>query len=363
MITSGLVAVSRIAARAVWMALLLVASGCGPASGEHAAGDTARSPAGASRGEGGASRSFGASIDTVWSIEGARAESLLTEAHFIAAGGGRVYVADATHGIVAFDADGRSLWSAALPAVEGPSVTSVGALVVLNERLLVVADRGTGTIRHLTRDGRFTGAHRLDEQWTLHSLCALSDSTLLLTSGDAPLGVVALDGRTLRHAELPWPGLRDADRMLQQSVVASAPDGEGCVVAQSIGGAFAFTPNGERFDTASYVEQRPLPKIIVHVDTVPDGVVTSRAMPPDHAPTAERAAIAGGRIYIAYGGDVPSRDGLVDVYDRPSLAYRASLRLGVPVRALAASGDTLYVLHDASGETGLLGLRVSLRAP
>jgi hypothetical protein len=309
------------------------------------------------------SRVFSATIDTLWSIHGVRAESLFTEAHFLAAGTGRVYVADATHGVVAFDSNGRAMWRAALPAITGPSAGSVGALVVVDDSLLVVADRGTGTLRHLTSGGRFIGAHRLDEHWTLHSICALSDSTLLLTSGDAPLGIVTLDGRTVRHPELPWPELRDRDRMLQQSVVASAPEGRGCVVAQSVGGGFAFTPNGERFDTASYVEQRPLPEILVQVDTVPDGIVTSRAMPPDHAPTAERAATAGDRIYIAYGGDVPSREGLVDVYERPSLAYRVSLRLGVPVRALAASGDTLYVLHDASGETGLLGLRVSLRAP
>lgn len=304
-----------------------------------------------------AERRLSVAADTLWTLTSAERDAVLIDPQAIAAAGGMVALLEASS-VTFLDAAGQSPVRHEVPPASGApghSATMVpdaaGSVLVLRE----------GAVTRLSRDGGAGAPAVLAQSWSLHTACALDGRGVVLTAGDTPIGVVATDGRPLGPLEYPWPALRDSALLLQQVLAASSPGTPGCVFAQSVGSGFATTADGLTFDTASYVERVPLPVIQTRVDSTADGVVRSQSVPRDIAYTAMRLAVSDRFIVVAFGGATPRRRGLVDVYDRGSRAYLGSAMLEVPIQGLAASGDTLYVMHDAQGTPQLAALR--LRPP
>jgi len=270
-----------------------------------------------------------------------------------------VFVSDRVAGLVALDARGKRLWLASDSRGAGVTGPALGALTLRSDSTIVVTERsGTRLLRARVAGG---AVHHivLDRRWNPNTICALTDSTLLLTMGEAPLVVVDGAGRELNRPVYPWLALRDSSLILQQTVVASSPVATGCLVAQAFGGGFATTDDGLRFRMLETPEAVALPRVVETVDSAAASITRSTRLV-DPVAAAIHAAVTDTLAIIAFGGATPVREGLIDVYDRRSGAYLGSAKAGTPIRAMAAAGDTLFVLHRFEGRVALTAWRLSV---
>lgn len=337
----------------VLAAALIAQSGCTSSSESAPAAvprETHREPANRAR-------AMTVALDSLWRLTPSDSGAI-REPAFVAAGWGRVFVSDGVAGLVALDAGGKLLSPASDSRRAGVTGQALGALTLRSDSTIVVTERsGTRLLR-----GRVAGGALdhivLDRRWNPNTVCALTDSTVLLTMGEAPLVVLDRAGRELHWPLYPWLALRDSSVMLQQTVVASSPAATGCLIAQAFGGGFATTDDGLRFRVFETPEAVALPHVVETVDSTAASVTRSTRLV-DPVAAAIQAAVTDTLAIIAFGGATPVREGLIDVYDRRSGAYLGSAKVGAPIRALAAAGDTLFVLHRFEGRVALTAWRLS----
>jgi hypothetical protein len=129
------------------------------------------------------------------------------------------------------------------------------------------------------------------------------------------------------------------------------------VIALMVGNEFALVFNEDSVRFHPFIESIDVPAVRHTVETAGDQITTTSGFVA-RASTAESVAMDDTLVLVAFGGAGARRDGLIDLYDRGSGAYRASVRLGVPIRALAVGNEALYVLHAQSGLPALLALRL-----
>lgn len=300
-------------------------------------------------------RHFTVQLDTLWSRSSADEQWAFIAAQSIAAGRGHLVLLD-TEVVTFLDGAGQVRVRHAVPP--GGRASASAALAIDHDGTAVVVRHGA--ITRVPADGGITRTVPLADEWSLHTACTPASGTVVLSAGPVPIALVGGDGRLTREWPYPWPALRDSALLLQQVLVASTPGVPGCVIAQSVGSGFATTADGTQFDTATYIERVALPVVTTRVDSTPDGVVRRQSMPPDIIYTARRLAASARYVVIGFGGATPRRRGLIDVYDRATRAYLGSAMLEAPILDLAASGDTLFVLHELRGTPHLAALRLRL---
>ena len=325
--------------RTALCALLIGAtSACG---GERSSGNMNAAPAG------NGPRNFLTSIDTFWVAGGVEDDSQFVEPWFVAAGGGAVFVSDADKGLITLTDAGNSSWRAS--GLFGP-------LAVLAESTLVAVRSSDRYLTFFDMDGarqNFATATGVPET---QSLCASTDRTMLVTGGPARLTSVGRwGGSPVAHA-FPWPELLDSSSLLRQTVVASSSGRSGCVIALVVGNQFALTHGPDSLSFHPFVESIVVPAVRETVDTAGDAITTTTSFV-SRATAAESIAMDDSLIFIAFGGATPHREGLIDIYDRETGAYRSSVKLGVRIRAVAAGNGAVYVLHSNSGVPALAALR------
>lgn len=297
-------------------------------------------------------------LDSLWRITPSDSGAIV-EPVFVAAGWGRVFVSDAVAGLVALDASGQREWPVPNARGAGRFGQAFGALTLRRDSTIVMTERSGTRLLRARVTGRGVDQVVLDRRWNPNAICAPTDSTLLLTMGEAPLGVVDGDGREVGRPPYPWLAMRDSSLILQQTVVASSPTATGCLVAQAFGGGFAITDDGNQFRVFETPETVALPGVVETIDSTATSITRStRLVEPVLA--AVQAAVTDTLAIIAFGGATPVREGLIDLYDRRTGAYLGSAKLGAPVRALAAAGDTLFVLHRFEGRVALTAWRLSV---
>lgn len=300
-------------------------------------------------------RSFLVGADTLWRRGGPAEDSLFREPVQLGAGFGRVYLADSRLGVLAFDAAGAQLWRT--PGEEGgpAGVGQTRAFVVDSPASPLVLDR-TGRLVRLDSAGRVAHAAYISGARSPSSLCRLSDRALLETDFDDGYKELERSGQLRDTPEYPFPALADSSHLLKALTLASAPDADGCIIAQLVGNEFAIRDVfGVR--RVPYVEQIVLPPVQLTIDSFPGGSRREeKLLSPIH--TAERVATTKQLIAISFGGASPRRDGIIDLYDRAAGRYLGTVRIGTPVDAVALAGDTLYVAHLVSGVPALTALRL-----
>lgn len=303
-----------------------------------------------------ASRAMVVTLDSLWRITAADTGALVEPA-FVAAGFGRVFVTDAVTGLVALGPDGRLLWTAAGQGYPGQQ--SLGALTVRSDSTIAIVERSGTRLWTARVDNGTMRETILARRWSPNTVCTPTDSTVLLTMSDAPLGLVHRNGREVDLPAYPWIGMRDSAVILQQTIAASSSTADGCLIAQAFGGGFALTDDGIRYRVFETPEVVSFPRVLESVDSTADAITRSTRLA-ETVPAAIQAALTDRHVMIAFGGSTPRREGLVDLYDRGSATYLGSAKIGAPVRALAASGDTLLVLHGFEGRTALTAWRFRL---
>jgi hypothetical protein len=291
-------------------------------------------------------------FDTAWILGASERDSVFVDPWYVTAGGGGVFVSDAERGLLAFSDSGAPRWNT--PGVLGP-------LTVLSDTVLA-AMRGDGSVVLLdVRTGReiFSTASGVQQA---QALCAVSNKHLLIAGSPDGLTMVDRWGGTPVDYPFPWRALRDSSSLHQQSILAAAAGHPDCVIALVVGNEFAITHGADSTTFHPYVEAITVPPVRRTVETAGDEITTTTAFV-SRASAAKSVAVDDSLIYIAFGGATPNREGLVDVYDRASGAYRTSVKVGVSIRGLATGGGVLFVLHSHSAVPALAALRLHALLP
>lgn len=299
------------------------------------------------------SRSMTAVAETLWIAGSTADESLFTDPWHIAATSGGVMVVDVARGLLVFGDSGEPRWSGASPAAGGV----LGPIAALDDSTIVVVRSDNAELRYFDAGGRERHPSRSTDTRDVRAVCALDARTLLLGGGTDRLATVSRDGGVTTPYRFPWPSLRDSASLLRQTVLASTPSREGCVIALAVGEGFAITRGSDSTTVHPYLERIELPPVAHTVETAGDRVTTTTRFL-RRATAAASIAVDDSSIYIAFGGATPRRRGLVDIYDRETGAYRASLELGNPILSLAAGAGALHVQYLDSGVPTLAALRI-----
>lgn len=292
-------------------------------------------------------RNFNTAIDTLWVAGGVEYDSLFVEPWFVAAGGGAVFVSDTDRGLLAFTDSGTAAWHAS--GLFGPlAVLAESTLVAVrwDDRYLLFFDMHGERLPFATA----TGVPQTQ------SLCASTERTILVTGGPARLTSVGRWGGSPTAHPFPWRELLDKSSLLRQTFVASSSGRPGCVIALVVGNQFALTHAPDSLSFHPFVESIVVPAVRHTADTAGDRITSTESFA-FRATAAEDVAMDDSLIFIAFGGSTPHREGLIDIYDRTTGAYRSSFKLGVRIRAIAAGNGSVYVLHSKSGVPALAALR------
>jgi hypothetical protein len=294
-----------------------------------------------------AQRSLTTTFDTAWILGASERDSLFVDPWYVAAGGGGVFVSDAERGLLAFSNSGVPRWNT--PGMLGP-------LTVLSDTVLAAMRGDRSVVLLHVRTGReiFSAASGVDQA---QALCAVSDKHLLIAGSPDGLTMIDRWGGTAVEYPSPWRALRDSSSLHRQSTLAAAAGHPGCVIALVVGKEFALTQGADSITFHSFVETITVPPVRRTVETAGDEITTTTAFV-SRASAAKSVAMDDSLIYIAFGGATPSREGLIDVYDRASGAYRTSVKVGVSIRGLATADGVLFVLYSRSGVPALAALRL-----
>lgn len=332
------------------LAALLLTVACSPE--RDAAVSNARTTAAV------ASRTFAIDAETLWVRGGAERDSVFVEPWYVAAGHGTVFVSDAERGLLAFTDSGQALREGGGAIHRG----LLGPIVVFSDSTVAVVRRSDGALHLFDAAGARLAHVPATEAPEANGMCALDAYRVLLAGGPRSLTIADRRGGPPLALPFPWQRLRDSSILLQQTVVASSVGREGCVVAQVVGNEFAVMDREDSVRFHRFIEAIEIPPVRQTVETAGDQIATTSAFV-SRVSSAESVAMDDSLIFVAFAGSSARREGVVDVYDRESGAYRASVRIGVPIRALSAGNGALYVLHAGAGLPALLALRLTLPEP
>lgn len=298
-------------------------------------------------------RAFPIRAETLWTRGGTESDSIFADPWFLAAGSGGVFVTDADRGLIALTDSGTLRYGAGAPTYR----ELLGPITVLADSTLVLARRSDGALHFFDPAGKRYPQVPASEAPQALGLCALDDQHFLLAGGPRSLTIVDRRGGTPLPFPIPWTHLRDSSTLLQQTVIASSAGRTGCVIALVVGNEFALL-NGEDSTTFHpFIESIEIPAVRHTIETAGDQITTTDAFV-TRAITAESVAMDDTLVFVAFAGAGARREGLVDLYDRGTGRYRSSLRLGVPIQALATGNGALYVLHSSEGIPTLMALRL-----
>ena len=298
-------------------------------------------------------RAFTVAAETLWIRGSTEDDSLFVDPWYVAAGGGGVFVTDADRGLLALTPTGVPRDGADGLLHRG----LLGPVAMLSDSTVVVVRRSDGALHLFDASGRRHADVPATEVPQAQGMCALDEQRLLLSGGPRSLTIVDRRGGTPLPLPFPWRTLRDSSTLLQQTAVASAFGRTGCVIALMVGNEFALVFNEDSVRFHPFIESIDVPAVRHTVETAGDQITTTSGFVA-RASTAEGVAMDDTLVLVAFGGAGARREGLIDLYDRGSGAYRASVRLSVPIRALAVGNEALYVLHAQSGLPALLALRL-----
>ena len=294
-----------------------------------------------------------------WLRGGSERDTLLAYPRQAVADARNLYILDSGRGeIVALRAvDGALAWRTGRTRAPATPPLAPAAIAPLPGGGLAVVDVRHHTISLLDPEGHLRASRDLPPTvGSVRALCALSHTHFLAATGDTSHALLELrDDAPPRHLPLPWRDLAARHYLTTQAWLAGSAARPRCLVALVLGRGFSLY-DGERYTPpASYVEPFELPAVTRTRRTDGDRTVVRERLSNDRT-AARDAAIGGGWIAIAFGGETGLRARLVDFYDEHSGAYLGTTPLGRRVSAIAAHGSHLYVLYQHVGRPAVAAL-------
>ena len=295
-----------------------------------------------------AERTFlAAEMDSLWSIGGTAADTLLLNPYWLSAGADGVTLWDGgRNAVIRVSAEGELLWTFGRQGGGPGEFRTVRGIAQLPDGGAAVVDNVNERLTIIDRDGRLAGETNLSGL-APESVASLHDGDLVvLTRSDDPAFLVSDEtGVVVDSMGFPSRPYRDLSPMARQGRIVGA--GAGWVFGFTVGNGWWRMGGDRAAEGFPYAEHADFPGIET---TVREAVVDGRTVTTRSTRTSERVSTAmnfgarGDTVFFHYYGESNARGYLLDLFSLADGSYLGSVMLPAWARSLAIGPDALYTL-------------------
>ena len=295
-----------------------------------------------------AERAFlSADMDSLWSIGGTAADTLLLNPYWLSAGAEGVTLWDGgRHAVVRISAEGEVLWTFGRQG-EGPGeFRTVRGIAQLPGGGAAVVDNVNERLTIIDRDGRLAGETNLSGM-APESVASLYDGSLVVLTRLAEPAFLVSDenGVVVDSVDFPSQPYRDLSPMARQGRVVGA--GGGWVFGFTTGNGWWRFGEDRAAEGFPYAEHADFPGIETSVDRATiDGrtVTTRRTRTTESVVTAMAFGARADTLFVHYFGESNVRGYFLDLFGLADGSYLGSVLLPHWARSLAVGPDAIYLL-------------------
>ena len=288
-----------------------------------------------------------AEIDSLWSVGGTAADTLLLNPYWLSAGAEGVTLWDGGRdAVIRVSAGGEVLWTFGREGGGPGEFRTVRGIAHLPDGGVAVVDNVNERLTIVDRDGRLAGETNLSGM-APESVASVYDGGLVvLTQLDEPAFLVADEnGAVADSVEFPSGRYRELPPMARQGRVVGA--GAGWVFGFTVGNGWWRIGGDRAAEGFPYAEHADFPGIETSVgETVVGGrtVTTRSTRTTERVTTAMSFGARGDTVFVHYYGESNIRGYLLDLFALADGSYLGSVRLPAWARAVAIGPDALYTL-------------------
>lgn len=288
-----------------------------------------------------------AEVDSLWSIGGTAADTLLLNPFWLSAGAEGVTLWDeGRKAVVRISAEGEMLWTFGRDGGGPGEFRTVRGIAHLPGGGVAVVDNVNERLTIIDRDGRLVGETNLSGM-APESVASLYDGGLVvLTRLDEPAFVVSDEnGVVVDSVDFPSRPYRDLSPMARQGRVVGA--GAGWVFGFTVGNGWWRIGEDRAAAGFPYAEHADFPGIETTVgEAVVDGrTVTARSTRmTESVSTARGFRARGDTLFVHYYGESNARGWLLDLFSLADGSYLGSVLLPRGARSVAIGPDAIYTL-------------------
>ena len=286
-------------------------------------------------------------MDSLWSIGGTAADTLLLNPFWLSAGAEGVTLWDeGRKAVVRISAEGELLWTFGREGGGPGEFRTVRGIAHLPGGGAAVVDNVNERLTIIDRAGRLVGETNLSGM-APESVASLHDGGLVvLTRLDEPAFVVSDEtGVVVDSMGFPSRPYRDLSPMARQGRIVGA--GAGWVFGFTVGNGWWRMGGDRAAEGFPYAEHADFPGIET---TVREAVVDGRTVTTRSTRTTERVSTAmnfgarGDTLLVHYYGESDARGYLLDLFSVADGSYLGSVLLPARARSVGIGPDAIYTL-------------------
>lgn len=288
-----------------------------------------------------------AEIDSLWSIGGTEADTLLLNPYWLSTGAGGVTLWDGgRNAVIRVSAEGEVLWTFGREGGGPGEFRTVRGIAQLPGGGAAVVDNVNERLTIIDRDGRLAGETSLSGL-APESVASLRDGSLVvLARADDPAFLVAdANGVVVDSMGFPSRPYRDLPLMARQGRVVGA--GTGWVFGFTAGNGWWRMGGDRDAEGFPYAEHADFAGIETTVGpaTIGGRTVTARSTRMTESVfTALNFGARGDTVFVHYYGESNARGYLLDLFSLADGSYLGSVLLPAWARSLAIGPDAVYTL-------------------
>lgn len=290
-----------------------------------------------------------AELDSLWSIGGTAADTLLLNPSRLSAGAEGVTLWDGgRNAVIRISAQGEALWTFGRQGGGPGEFRTVRGIAQLPGGGVAVVDNVNERLTLVDRDGRLAGETNLSGM-APESVASLDDGSLvMLTRLAEPAFLVAdVNGAVVDSVDFASRPYLDLSLMARQGRVVGT--GSGWVFGFTAGNGWWRIGGDRAAEGFPYAEHADFPGLVT---TVGEAVVDGRVATVRSTRAAERVSTAmgfgvrGDTLFVHYYGETEYRGYLLDLFSLAEGFYIGSALLPEWARAVAIGPDAIYTLRS-----------------
>lgn len=288
-----------------------------------------------------------AEMDSLWSIGGTAADTLLLNPYWMSAGAEGVTLWDGgRNALVRISAEGELLWTFGRQGGGPGEFRTVRGIAQLPGGGVAVVDNVNERLTIVDRDGRLAGETNLSGM-APESVASLDDGSLVMLTRLAEPAFLVSDenGAIVDSVDFPSRQYRDLPPMARQGRVIGA--GEEWVFGFTVGNGWWRLGGDRAAEGFPYAEHADFPGLVTTVgEAVVDGRVTTvrSTRAAERVFTAMNFGVRGDTLFVRYYGESNVRGYLLDLFGLANGSYLGSVLLPAWARAVAIGPDAIYTL-------------------
>lgn len=286
-------------------------------------------------------------LDSLWSVGGTAADTLLLNPYWLSAGAEGVTLWDGgRNAVIRISAEGEVLWTFGREGAGPGEFRAVRGIARLPGGGAAVVDNVNERLTIIDRDGRLADETNLSGM-APESVASLYDGGLVvLTRLDEPVFLVADEnGAVVDSMDSPSRPYRDLPPMARQGRVVGA--GTGWVFGFTAGNGWWRMGGDGAAEGFPYAEHSDFPGIETSVGEAVVGgrtVTTRSTRATERVSTAMGFGARGDTLFVHYYGESEVRGYLLDLFSLADGSYLGSVLLPAWARSLAVGPDAIYTL-------------------